>query len=94
MPRAASGSQPPSPGNVPEDEDEAYVLRIKAILKRERLRKGVNFRQLEEATGISFGYLARSERSDNQPTILVFRRWCRALGLKFEDVCKKAAKPG
>ncbi|MGL4401691.1 MAG: helix-turn-helix domain-containing protein [Luteolibacter sp.] len=68
----------------------AYVRRIKSILKRERLSQNMSFRQLGAATGISFGYLANSERSDNQPTLLTFRRWCGALSIRLEDVCAEA----
>jgi transcriptional regulator with XRE-family HTH domain len=74
------------------DTDEDYIKRIKAILRRERLARKLNFRDLEKTSGISFGYLATSERSDNQPTLITFRRWCRALGLKLEDVCREAAE--
>lgn len=73
------------------EEDLAYVRRIKLILKRERLTRNMSFRELAEATGISFGYLANSERSDNQPTLLTFRRWSRALEVKIENVCAEAA---
>ena len=74
------------------EQDEAYVRRMKNILERERRTKKLNFRQLEAKCGISFGYLANSERSNNQPTVLTFLRWCRALDLKFEDLCIEAAK--
>jgi transcriptional regulator with XRE-family HTH domain len=78
------------PGETHWEEDMAYVRRMKSILKRERLSKNMSFRQLGESTGISFGYLANSERSDNQPTLLTFKRWCRALSIKLEDVCAEA----
>lgn len=78
-------------GETHWEEDLAYIRRIKLILKKKRLSLNMNFRELADATGISFGYLANSERSDNQPTLLTFRRWCRALEVKIEDVCAEAS---
>lgn len=92
MPRGGKDLHSPHPENSPADPDEAYVLKLKELLRQERLKQGLNFRQLSERTGISFGYLARAERSDNQPTVLVFRKWCRSLGLHFEDICQQVAK--
>lgn len=70
MPRSHGDPLPELRGKTGGDADEAYVRRIKGILKRERLAKGMTFRKLEAESGISFGYLATSERSDNQPTVL------------------------
>lgn len=79
-----------SPGSVPEDVDELFVHRLKVILREERLRQGIDFRKLETLCGISHGYLALAERSDVQPTMLVFRRWSKGLGVSLEDLVRRA----
>lgn len=79
---------------MPEDADEIFVFRVKSILREDRLKKEINFRQLEVASGISHGYLALAERSNIQPTLLVFRRWTKGLGLELDDVIKRAAELG
>ena len=79
-----------SPGSLPEDPDELFVYRVKAILREERLSKGIGFRELESLCGVSHGYLALAERSDVQPTLLVIRRWTNGLGISLEEVTRRA----
>ncbi len=81
-----------SPGTAPEDPDELFVHRVKAALRRERLKQGISFRELEKRCGISHGYLAYAERSDVQPTLLVIRRWTKGLGIKLETVVRRAER--
>ncbi len=79
-----------SPGSQPEDPDELFVYRVKAILREERLRQGIDFRKLETLCRISHGYLALAERTDVQPTLLVLRRWSNGLGISLENVMRRA----
>lgn len=79
---------------MPEEVDELFVFRVKAILREERLKREIDFRQLEAVSGISHGYLALAERSNVQPTLLIFRRWTKGLGLQLDDVIKRAAELG
>lgn len=79
-----------SPADAPEDEDELFVYKVKAILREERLLLGIDFRKLESLCGVSHGYLALAERTDVQPTLLVLRRWSKGLGISLEDVVRRA----
>lgn len=81
-----------SPGSLPEDLDELFVHRVKAILREERLRQGIDFRKLESLCGVSHGYLALAERSHVQPTLLVIRRWTNGLGISLEEVIRQAGE--
>lgn len=81
-----------SPGSRPEDFDELFVYCVKAILREERLRLGIDFRKLEGLCGVSHGYLALAERTDVQPTLLILHRWSRGLGISFEDVVRRAGE--
>jgi transcriptional regulator with XRE-family HTH domain len=76
----------------PEDMDELFIYRMKALLREERLSKGIDFRTLESRCGVSHGYLALAERSDVQPTLLVFRRWARGLEVDLENLIRRAGQ--
>lgn len=73
------------------DPDEAYLRRILARLKKERETRGLTLRDLEKRMGISNAHLSRAERGLTEAGVVVLRRWCRALDLRFEDVCRDAA---
>jgi transcriptional regulator with XRE-family HTH domain len=81
-----------SPGLVPVDPDELFVHRVKVVLREERLKQGISFRELESRCGLSHGYLALAERSGVQPTLLVIRRWANGLGIKIETVIRRASR--
>jgi transcriptional regulator with XRE-family HTH domain len=78
------------PGSLPEDPDELFVYRVKAVLREERLRQGIDFRKLESLCGVSHGYLALAERTDVPPTLLGLRRWTKGLGINLDDVVRRA----
>ena len=52
----------------------------------------MTLRDLEKATGVSNGHLSRAERGLSEPGIVVLRRWCRALNLEFETVCRESER--
>ena len=79
-----------SPGTLPEDADELFVHRVQSILREERLKQGMGFRDLEALCGVSHGYLALAERSGVQPTLLVIRRWTKGLGISLDEVIQRA----
>jgi len=81
-----------SPGSLPEDPDELFVHKVKAVLREERLKRNIDFRTLEGLCGVSHGYLALAERSDVQPTLLVIRRWTNGLGISLEEVIRRASQ--
>ena len=72
------------------DPDEAYLRRFLAQLKSEREARGLTLRDLEKIMGVSNAHISRAERGLSEPGIVVLRRWCRALGLEFESVCRNA----
>jgi transcriptional regulator with XRE-family HTH domain len=72
------------------DPDEAYLRRFLGRLKQEREARGLTLRDLEKIMGVSNGHLSRAERGLSEPGIVVLRRWCRALALEFETVCREA----
>ena len=77
---------------MPEDVDEIFIHRLKELLREERLRKGINFRTLGSLCGVSHGYLALAERSNVQPTLLVFKRWAKGLEVDLPKLIRKAEK--
>lgn len=70
------------------DPDEAYLRRFVRRLKQERESKGLTLRDLEKEMKVSNGHLSRAERDLSEPGVVVLRRWCRALGLEFELICR------
>jgi transcriptional regulator with XRE-family HTH domain len=72
------------------DPDEAYLRRFLTRLKQEREARGLTLRDLEKIMGVSNAHISRAERGLSEPGIVVLRRWCRALGLEFEKICRDA----
>lgn len=72
------------------DPDEAYLRRFLLQLKHEREAQGLTLRDLEKMMGVNNAHLSRAERGLSEPGIVVLRRWCRALGLQFENICQEA----
>jgi len=72
------------------DPDEAYLRRLVLKLKEKREALGMTLRDLEKVMAVSNGHLSRAERGLTEPGIVVLRRWCRALGMEFEEVCRVA----
>jgi transcriptional regulator with XRE-family HTH domain len=87
----------PSPGLSPPDgvpsgdPDLDALLRLIGILRASRQQQQLTLRDLTEKMGIDFAHLSRAERGLTQPGLVVLLRWCRALGLKFEDVWRQAS---
>jgi transcriptional regulator with XRE-family HTH domain len=75
---------PPGSG----DPDELYLKRVLIKLRDERVSRGLTLRDLEKVMGVSNAHLSRAERGLCEPGVVVLRRWCRALGLEFESVCR------
>ncbi len=73
------------------DSDEAYLRRFLIRLREEREKQGLTLRDLEKITGVNNAHLSRAERGLSEPGMVVLRRWCRALGLKFETVCREVS---
>jgi ribosome-binding protein aMBF1 (putative translation factor) len=85
-------SSPPSPDRAGSaDPEEAAVLAIAAMLRRERLRQGLTLRELKQRMRVSHGHISRVERGVSLPTILVLARWCKALNVRLADVWQKAS---
>ena len=74
------------------DPDEAYLRRFLSRLKQEREARELTLRDLEKTMGVSNAHLSRAERGLSEPGIVVLRRWCRAVGLEFELVCRDSEK--
>lgn len=74
------------------DPDEAYLRRFVLRLKQERETRGLTLRDLEKMMGVNNAHLSRAERGLSEPGIVVLRRWCRALDLKFEKVCQQVGE--
>jgi transcriptional regulator with XRE-family HTH domain len=72
------------------DPDEAFLCRLVNFLKKEREKQCLTLRDLEKVMGVSNGHLSRAERGLSEPGVVILRRWCRALGLEFEAVCRDA----
>jgi transcriptional regulator with XRE-family HTH domain len=72
------------------DPDEAYLHRFLTILKGEREARGMTLRDLEKIMGVSNAHLSRAERGLSEPGVVVLRRWCRALELEFDTICRQA----
>jgi transcriptional regulator with XRE-family HTH domain len=72
------------------DPDEAYLHRFLTLLKGEREARGMTLRDLEKIMGVSNAHLSRAERGLSEPGVVVLRRWCRALGLEFDAICREA----
>ena len=70
------------------------MYKVKAILREERLSRQIDFRQLEAVSGVSHGYLALAERSNVQPTLLVFHRWAKGLGVSLDEIIARASGKG
>jgi transcriptional regulator with XRE-family HTH domain len=71
-----------------DDPDEAYLRRFLLRLRTERRSQGMTLRDLQKTMGVSNSHLSRAERGLSEPGVVVLRRWCRALGLQFEMVCR------
>lgn len=73
------------------DPDLDVLLRFVGILRDSRQQQGLTLRDLTGRMGINFAHLSRAERGLTQPGLVVLLRWCRALGLRFGDVWRKAS---
>ncbi len=62
------------------------------MLKDKREAQGMTLRDLEKVMAVSNGHLSRVERGLSEPGVVILRRWCRALGLEFGEVCRAAEK--
>lgn len=85
----ASTSESPTPG-FPSDPDRRYVAAFVQILRNERETKGLSERELTRMAEISNGVIGRAEKLERIPSVVVFRRWTRALGLDWIDICSRA----
>jgi hypothetical protein len=70
--------------------DEAFLLRFVLMLKEKREALEMTLRDLEKLITVSNGHLSRVECGLSEPGVVIQRRWCRALGLEFGEVCKAA----
>ncbi len=68
------------------DPDVDRVGRMMAVLKAERLAKGLTLRKLSRMMNVDFAHLSRSERGLTQPGLVILMRWCRALDLEIESL--------
>ena len=83
---ATSRTPPASDG----EKDLRFLADIVAILVTERKSRGISLRELAAETGYDSGYYSRAERGLTEPGVVSLCRWCRALGLDFLQVAKKA----
>jgi len=78
------------PSEFPEDPDERYLTEFIRILREERARQGLGEREVTRLAEISNGAVGRAEKLERIPSVIVFRKWVRALGLDWVEVCRKA----
>ncbi len=76
--------------DFPSDPDLRYLTAFIAILREDRLRRGLGERELTRTAGVGNGAIGRAEKMDRIPSVIVFRRWVRALGLDWVEVCREA----
>jgi len=79
-----------SSSEFPEDPDARYLAEFVEILRIERTKRGIGERELTRLAEISNGAIGRAEKLERIPSVVVFRKWVRALGMDWVDVCKRA----
>ena len=79
-----------SSSEFPEDPDARYLAEFISILKEERAKLNLGEREVTRMAEISNGAVGRAEKMERIPSVIVFRKWVRALGLDWVEVCQKA----
>jgi transcriptional regulator with XRE-family HTH domain len=76
----------------PENDPEGlrYVAQVVAVLRQEREARQWTSLRLAQESGVHHSVVARAENGERIPGVPVLVRLCRALGVKFSDICKKA----
>jgi len=72
-----------SPGEVPGNDDEAFLPAVGANLRRLRTRRGLSLERLARKSGVSRAMLSQVELGRSAPTINVLWKIARALGVTF-----------
>lgn len=78
----------------PDDGDHAYVAALLLILRLERTDQSLSIREVAEKAGVDHGIIARAESMKRIPNLITMRKWVRALGLEWSEVCKDAENWG
>jgi transcriptional regulator with XRE-family HTH domain len=76
----------------PENDPEGlrYVARVVDVLRQEREARQWSSLRLAQESGVHHSVIARAETGERIPGVPVLVRLCRALELRFSDVCKQA----
>lgn len=85
-----SADPPPTRDSSSGDQDADQVTRMMAILKEERMAKGLTLRKLSRLMNVDFTHLSRAERGLTQPGLVILMRWCRALDLEIESLFRNS----
>lgn len=80
----------------PENDRDGlrYVARLVDIVRLEREKQGWSALQLSRESGVHHSVIARAENGERIPGLPVLVRLCRALKLRFSDVCRIVEEDG
>ena len=82
----------PDPENDPDGL--RYVARVVEILRREREARQWSGLRFAQESGVHHSVIVRAENGERIPGVPVLVRLCRALEIRFSEVCRKAEESG
>ena len=76
----------------PESDSDGlrYVARVVGIIRQEREARNWSALRLSQEAKVHHSVIARAENGERIPGVPVLVRLCRALGVKFSEVCRQA----
>jgi DNA-binding XRE family transcriptional regulator len=77
-----------------DSKRDAICSNVARMLRQERNRQGLSLNALAQAAGLSRQTIRFVEREDRNPTLETLLRITEALGIKIEDVVRRARRRG
>jgi transcriptional regulator with XRE-family HTH domain len=74
------------------DEADRILTRAMELLQKERERQGLSLKEFGALSGVERTTVAKVEKGQRSPTLIICLRIADALGLDLEDVLKTARK--
>ena len=78
------------PSHENDPDGLRYVAQVIEVIRKEREAQNWSALQLSQVSGVHHSVIARAENGERIPGVPVLVRLCRALGVKFSEICKKA----
>lgn len=79
---------------LPEDDPDGlrYVARVIELIGEQREKRGWSSLKLSEVSGVHHSVISRAENGERIPGVPVLVRLCRALDVRFSDLCREVEK--